>query len=298
MLFRSTPCSLQGIDDLILETEVLHAISSMTSDKAPGPDGFTGAFFKSCWTTIKSDIMRVINLFSNLHGENFHWLNSAFVALLPKKEGAEGIGDFRSISLIHAIAKIISKVLALRLTPHMNVLVSNAQSAFIRTRSIHDNFLFVRNFARRLHRNKSPSLLFKLDIKKAFDSIRWDYIIDLLRHLGFPNRFLDWLSILLSTASSRIILNGVPGDPIRHGRGLRQGDPLSPLFLSSASTPFSSSSRWRRSGDSFIGSMGESQTFERPLCGRRGDLFEAHCGQCEHSCLHPCRFWRGNRPCH
>ena len=74
-------------------------------------------------------------------------------------------------------------------------------------------------------------MLFKLDIKKAFDSIRWDFILDLLRHLGFPNRFLDWLSILLSTASSRILLNGVPGDPIHHGRGLRQRDPLSPLLF-------------------------------------------------------------------
>ena len=111
------PTSLDGIDSPILEAEVLHAISSMPSDKAPGPDGYTGAFFKACWLTIKPDIMRVINLFSNLHGENFHWLNSAFVALLPKKDGAEGINDFRPISLIRAIAKIISKVLALPSRP-------------------------------------------------------------------------------------------------------------------------------------------------------------------------------------
>jgi hypothetical protein len=74
---------------------------------------------------------------------NFHWLNSANIALLPKKEGAEDVVDFRPISLIHAIAKIIVKVLALRLGPYMNELVSNAQGAFIKKRSIHDNFLYV-----------------------------------------------------------------------------------------------------------------------------------------------------------
>ena len=70
--------------------------------------------------------MRVINLFDSLHTSTLQWLNSANVVLLPKKEGAEGIADYRPISLIHAIAKIIAKVLSLRLAPHMTKLVSNA----------------------------------------------------------------------------------------------------------------------------------------------------------------------------
>ena len=79
--------------------------------------------------------------------------------------------DFRPISLIHAVAKIISKMMASWLARLMNEIVSNAQSAFIKTRSIHDNFLYVRNLASRLHKSKTPTLLFKLDIKKAFDSV-------------------------------------------------------------------------------------------------------------------------------
>ena len=90
------------------------------SDKAPSPDGFTGAFFKACWDTIKEDVMAVIHQFSSLHCSNLHWLNSANIALLPKKDGAEGVADYRPISLIHAIAKLISKMMAARLAPHMN----------------------------------------------------------------------------------------------------------------------------------------------------------------------------------
>jgi PIN domain nuclease of toxin-antitoxin system len=98
--------------------------------------------------------------------ENFHWLNSANIALLPKKDGAEEVSDYRPISLIHAIAKIVAKLLANRLGPHMDELVSNAQSAFIKKRSIHDNFLYVKNLATRFHKNKTPALLFKLDIRR------------------------------------------------------------------------------------------------------------------------------------
>jgi hypothetical protein len=167
--------------------------------------------------------MAMINHFSSLRTNHLHWLNSANIALIPKKEGAEEITDFRPISLIHAIAKLISKMLATRLAPYMNMLVSNAQSAFIKKRSIHDNFLYVRNLARKLHRSKTPTLLFKLDIKKAFDSVRWDYLMDLLQHLGFPSKFRDWIAALLSTSSSRVLLNGIAGDPIKHGRGSDKG---------------------------------------------------------------------------
>ncbi|XP_044357304.1 DDB1- and CUL4-associated factor 8 [Triticum aestivum] len=132
---------LHDLGNTITEDEVWAAIKEMPSDKAPGPDGFTGVFFKKCWGIIKLTVMRVIQCFDSLHTSNLHWLNSANVVLLPKKEGAEGISDYRPISLIHAIARIIAKILSLRLAPHMDCLVSNAQSAFIKRRSIHDNLI-------------------------------------------------------------------------------------------------------------------------------------------------------------
>ena len=175
--------------------------------------------------------------FANLRTTGLHWLNTANVVLLPKKEGAEDISDYRPISLIHAIEKIIAKILAIRLAPHMHKLISNAQSAFIKTRSIHDNFMYVRNLARRLHMRKTPSLLFKLDIRKAFDSVKWEYLLDLLRRRGFPSKFREWIAALLCSSSSRILLNGVAGTAIKHGQGLWQGAPVSPLLFVIAIDP-------------------------------------------------------------
>jgi hypothetical protein len=84
--------------------------------------------------------MKVISLFSNLHSENFHWVNSINIVFIPKKEVAESVTDYRPISLIHVVAKIVAKMMATHLAPFMNSLVSRAQSVFIKMRSIHDNY--------------------------------------------------------------------------------------------------------------------------------------------------------------
>jgi hypothetical protein len=158
-------------------------------------------------------------------------LNGAWITLLQKKEVVELPSNYTSINLIHSFAKLISKVLAMRLAPHINKLVSHAQSAFIKGRCIQKKFLCVRNLARAYHQKKVSALLLKLDIVKAY-LVSWQYIIEMLEHRGFLARWRNWLALLLSTSSSSVRMNGIQGPWIKHMRGLRQGDPLSPyLFI-------------------------------------------------------------------
>jgi hypothetical protein len=124
--------------------------------------------------------------------------------LLRKKKDASLVGDFRPISLIHSFAKLFTKVLARRIAPHMKSLVRTNQSAFISGRLIHENFNAVQLTAKLLHRKKIPSALYKIDIAKAFDSLDWTFLLEVLKQLGFSRRWLNWISLVLSTASTKI----------------------------------------------------------------------------------------------
>lgn len=74
-------------------------------------------------------------------------------------------------------------------------------------------------------------MLLKIDLAKAFDSVAWPFLLEVLEHAGFPLWRQDWVSALLCTASTKVLVNGRPGNRICHARGLQQGDPLSPLLF-------------------------------------------------------------------
>ena len=221
----------ESIDHCFTEEEVWQAIVDMPTDKALGPDGFTGLFYRTAWQIIKDDIIRAFNALWSLDGRSFYLVNQAYLVLHRKRQDASSISDYRPISLIHSFAKLFTKVLARRLSPLMHKLVRHNQNAFIRSRLIHDNFRAVQLTAKLMHRAKIPSVLLKLDIAKAIDTVNWRFLLAILQHCGFPRRWRDWISLMLSSASTRIILNGSPGRRICHARGLRQGDPLSPLLF-------------------------------------------------------------------
>ena len=96
------------------EKEVLGVIQGFNGDKAPGPDGFSMAFFQVCWAVVHLDIMVVLRAF-HVFGSFEKSLNATFLALIPKKVGAVEVKDFRPISLVSGLYKILAKILANRL---------------------------------------------------------------------------------------------------------------------------------------------------------------------------------------
>lgn len=225
------PRELHQLDEPFTEEEIKQAIFSTPKEKAPGPDGFIGLFYTSCWQIIKDDLMQALNHFYSLNQQELHLLNQAYIILLPKKDDPIFVSDYRPISLTHSFAKIVSKILANRLAPELPHIISINQSAFIKRRSIHDNFIYVQELIRELHRKKSMALFVKLDISKAFDSVNWPYLLEIMEYLGFGYRWRNWISSLWCTSSSCCLLNGQPGRRILHMRGVWQGDPLSPLLF-------------------------------------------------------------------
>jgi hypothetical protein len=149
--FHRTSVDLSDLDQFLSEEEIWSTIKSLPPDKAPGPDGFTGRFYRAAWQIIKVDFMAVVGRLMQGDINKLHLLNSAYITLLPKTTTAIEIKDYQPISLIHSFAKIITKAMANKLASKLLELVSSCQSAFVKGRSIHDNFILVHQTARALH---------------------------------------------------------------------------------------------------------------------------------------------------
>ena len=115
---------LSVLDLPFSEKEVRDTIVCLPSDKAPRPDGFTGRFYRTCWHLIKADLMEALYFLHQGLAHQLELLNSAYLTLIPKKADASTAADYRPISLIHSFAKLMTKILANRLAPHLHHLVA------------------------------------------------------------------------------------------------------------------------------------------------------------------------------
>jgi hypothetical protein len=218
------------------EREIYQAVAMLGSNKSPGPDGMNGLFYKTFWVVVKRDVINYVQTFFR-EGYLLKELNHTNIALIPKIPNPSRVNQFRPISLTNFNYKIISKILANRLKPLLEKIISPNQSAFIKGRSIHDNSILAHEIFHSLKQKKGNGglMAIKLDMEKAFDLIEWPFLLKILTLLGFHPKWVHWISQCISTASFSILLDGSPFGKFASSRGLRQGDPLSPfLFILSS----------------------------------------------------------------
>jgi exonuclease III len=169
--------------------EIVQAIRCSPTNRAPGPDGLGSSFYTAAWEIVGADIVRAFHAMWDMDFRSFHHLNEAVMVLLHKTQSPAGLRDYRPISLVHSVGKLFSKCLALRLAPRMNELIKHNQSAFIRGWRIHENFKTVQLTCRWLHARHCPTVLLKIDLAKAFDSVAWPFLLEVVEHAGFPLRW-------------------------------------------------------------------------------------------------------------
>ena len=121
----------RALENHFLEEEVLVALSNLCEDKVPSLNGFSLAFWKFCWDIVKLEVM---GFFADFHHSGLfeRSLNTAFIVLIPKKEGVEDLRDFRLISLVGSLYRLLAKVLANRLKRVVGKVISNSQHAFVK----------------------------------------------------------------------------------------------------------------------------------------------------------------------
>ncbi|CAL1380641.1 unnamed protein product [Linum trigynum] len=200
--------------------------------QAPGPDGFQAIFYQQAWKVVGKDLSEMAISFFE-HGNLPLAVLESTVVLIPKVEEPESVTQLRPISLNNVSLKAITKAMTSRLKSVMRTLVSPRQSSFIPGRQTMDNIVVVQEVVHSLRKRKGRKggMVVKIDLEKAYDRLRWDFLRDTLIEVGLPSSWIRCIMYCVQQNRMRILWNGELLEAITPSRGVRQGDPLSPYLF-------------------------------------------------------------------
>lgn len=211
------------------DEEVMRTLFKLNPNKSPGPDGLTSRFYSCSWRVLGQEVTSgIIRFFSSCEMPTA--TNSTILTLIPKFPGATIIKDYRPISCCNTLYKVISKLLVSRLKPLLPQIILPNQSAFVKGRLLLENCLLASEIISGDHKNKGAKrLTLKVDIAKAFDSLKWDFVLACLTALNLPTQFISWVKECISTVAYSVGINGSLHGFFRGTRRLASGRSIKSL---------------------------------------------------------------------
>lgn len=197
---------------------------------APGPDGLSFLFYQRFWEVIKKDFMALVRDFE-CGALDIQRLNYSIVTLIPKEPDARHMKKFRPICLSNCSVKIFSKAMTNRVSP--------CQTAFVRGRFILESIVTAHEAIHEVHKSAKSGVVLKLDYEKAYDRVNWDFLVEMLTSRGFGSKWISWILSILQQSSFCVKINDAIAPYFVGGKGLKQGDLISPLLFNLVADVFS-----------------------------------------------------------
>jgi hypothetical protein len=225
-----SPADNIGLVAPFSDQKIKHAIFDSYAKGASGPDGLSFPFYQKFWDIIEDDLINLVQAFQQGNLDLFR-LNFATLTLIHKIDDASKMRNYRLISLLNCSFKIFGKLLTRRLEKVCERLIAKEQSAFIRGRYILEIVVVAHEVVHSLHKNKDPGIILKLDYEKAYERVNLDFLFEILKIRDFSETWIGWIKMVVLEGSVSVMANGEESSTFKHGKGLRQGGPLSPLFF-------------------------------------------------------------------